>query len=90
MSEGDRAKLYIGTTLLYRPKYIKTGEIGGSMSVRRNKWKFLSVFLLSLILLMGFATFCMASGTPGDIAIDRPAGQPPAFPNFYVVGWSVR
>jgi len=36
---------------------------------------------------MGFASFCLASGT-GNAPIAAPAGSPPAFPNLYVIGWS--
>jgi len=35
-------------------------------------------------MVMGFATFCMAAGAP----ITSPEGNPPAFGNFYVIGWS--
>jgi len=55
--------------------------------VKRNKWVYLSGLLLSLIMVMGFATLCMASGG-GNEPITAPAGSPPAFPNLYVIGWS--
>jgi len=55
--------------------------------VKRNKWVYLSGLLLSLIMVMGFASFCLASGT-GNAPIAAPAGSPPAFPNLYVIGWS--
>ncbi|MFA7077946.1 MAG: F0F1 ATP synthase subunit B [Syntrophomonas sp.] len=55
--------------------------------MKRNKWIYLSGLLLSLIMVMGFASFCLASGA-GDAPIGAPAGSPPAFPNLYVIGWS--
>lgn len=55
--------------------------------MKRNKWVYLSGLLLSLIMVMGFAAFCMASGD-GNSPITAPAGSPPAFPNLYVIGWS--
>jgi len=55
--------------------------------VKRNKWIYLSGLLLSLIMVMGFASFCLASGT-GNAPIAAPAGSPPAFPKLYVIGWS--
>jgi len=55
--------------------------------VKRNKWVYLSGLLLALIMVMGFATFCMASGT-ANVPIEAPAGKPPAFGNLYVIGWT--
>lgn len=55
--------------------------------MKRNKWVYLSGLLLSLILVMGFATFCMASGG-ANVPVEAPAGKPPAFGNLYVIGWS--
>ena len=55
--------------------------------MKRNKWVYLSGLLLSLIMVMGFVTFCMAAGG-GNAPIAAPAGSPPAFPNLYVIGWS--
>lgn len=55
--------------------------------MNRNKWIYLSGLLLSLIMVMGFAAFCMASGA-GNAPIGAPAGKPPAFGNLYVIGWS--
>lgn len=53
--------------------------------MNRKKWVYLSGLLLSLVMVMGFATFCMAAGaTP----VTSPEGKPPAFGNFYVIGWS--
>ncbi|MDD3363949.1 MAG: F0F1 ATP synthase subunit B [Syntrophomonas sp.] len=56
--------------------------------MKRNKWVYLSGLLLSLIMVMGFAAFCMASGHDANAPISAPAGSPPAFPNLYVIGWS--
>lgn len=55
--------------------------------MKRNKWVYLSGLLLALIMVMGFATFCMASGT-ANVPIEAPAGKPPAFGNLYVIGWT--
>jgi len=55
--------------------------------VKRNKWVYLSGLLLSLIMVMGFATLCMASGA-GNVPVEAPAGKPPAFGNLYVIGWT--
>ncbi|MDD4802740.1 MAG: F0F1 ATP synthase subunit B [Syntrophomonas sp.] len=43
--------------------------------------------LLSLVMVMGFASFCMASGG-SDMPISSPPSSTPAFPNLYVIGWS--
>lgn len=56
--------------------------------MKRNKWVYLSGLLLALILVMGFATFCMASGGAVSAPVEAPAGKPPAFGNLYVIGWS--
>lgn len=56
--------------------------------MRRNKWVNLSVLLLSLIMIMGFATFCMASEAAVTTPVAAPAGSPPPFGNWYVIGWS--
>lgn len=55
--------------------------------MKRNKWVYLSGLLLSLIMVMGFAALCLASES-GNAPIAAPAGNPPAFPNLYVIGWS--
>ncbi len=55
--------------------------------MKRNKWVYLSGLLLSLIMVMGFATLCMASGA-GNVPVEAPAGKPPAFGNLYVIGWT--
>ncbi|MDD4775051.1 MAG: F0F1 ATP synthase subunit B [Syntrophomonas sp.] len=56
--------------------------------MKRNKWIYLSGLLLSLIMVLGFAALCMASEA-GTAPIAAPAGSPPAFPNLYVIGWSM-
>ena len=53
--------------------------------MKRNKGFYLSVLLLTMVMLMGFATFCMASASG---AVPQPAGQTPRFRNFYVIGWT--
>ena len=55
--------------------------------MKRNKWVYLSGLLLALIMVMGFATFCMASGG-ANVPVAAPEGKPPAFGNLYVIGWS--
>lgn len=54
----------------------------------RNRRVYLIILLLSFIMVMGFATFCMASEHALDAAVSAPAGSPPAFGNWYVIGWS--
>ncbi len=55
----------------------------------RSKKRFsLSVLLLTMIMVMGFATFCMASAHGGNVPISQPAGETPRFLNYYVIGWS--
>lgn len=54
----------------------------------RNKWVYLSGLLLTLIMVMGFATLCVASEGAVTAPISAPAGSPPAFPNLYVIGWT--
>jgi len=56
--------------------------------VKRNKWVHLIGLLLSLVMVLGFATLCMASEGAVTAPISAPAGAPPAFPNLYVLGWS--
>lgn len=51
----------------------------------RGKRFHLSVLLLTIVMVLGFATFCMASS--GN-AIPEPAGETPAFGNFFVIGWT--
>lgn len=55
--------------------------------MKRNKRFYLSVLLLTMVMTLGFATFCMASGA-GNMPIEQPPGQTPAFGNLYVIGWS--
>lgn len=50
----------------------------------KNKKRYLLALLLAMVLIMGFASFSMASGG----VIDQPAGSTPAFPNLYAIGWS--
>ncbi|HZJ84791.1 MAG TPA: F0F1 ATP synthase subunit B [Syntrophomonadaceae bacterium] len=54
--------------------------------MKRNKGFYLSVLLLTMVMLMGFATFCMASGATAN---PSPAGGTPEFGNIYVIGWTV-
>lgn len=53
----------------------------------KRKGFYLSVLLLSMVMLMGFATFCMASG--GNLPVNSPATATPRFGNVYVIGWTV-
>ncbi|MDD2585157.1 MAG: F0F1 ATP synthase subunit B [Syntrophomonadaceae bacterium] len=55
--------------------------------MKRNKRFGLSVLFLTMVMILGFATFCMASGT-GTMPIEQPAGNTPEFGNLYVIGWS--
>jgi len=55
--------------------------------VKRNKRFYASILLLAMVLTMGFATFCLASGG-GAMPIEAPAGHTPAFGNLYVIGWT--
>ena len=52
----------------------------------RDKRFHLSVLLLTIVMVLGFATFCMAASGGG--AIPEPAGETPAFGNFFVIGWT--
>lgn len=54
----------------------------------RNKRFYFSVLLLTVVMIMGFATFCMASHGAADMPVPQPAGHTPAFGNLYVIGWS--
>lgn len=54
----------------------------------RDKRFHLSVLLLTIIMVLGFATLCMASGDASGTAIPQPAGKTPAFGNLFVVGWT--
>lgn len=53
----------------------------------RNKRFYVTVLLLTSILILGFATFCMAS-SGGGMPVDQPAGETPAFGNLYAIGWT--
>lgn len=54
--------------------------------MKRNKGFYLSVLLLTMVMLMGFATFCMAAG--GNLPVNAPSGATPRFGNIYVIGWT--
>lgn len=53
----------------------------------RNKKSYTAVLLLTMVMILGFATFCMASGG-GDVPIPRPEGNTPVFGNWFVIGWT--
>lgn len=53
--------------------------------MKRNKGFYLSILLLTLVMVMGYATFCMAAGTT---AVSEPGGATPRFGNIYVIGWT--
>jgi F-type H+-transporting ATPase subunit b len=55
--------------------------------VKRNKRYYASILLLTMAMIMGFATFCLAS-SGGSMPIEAPTGHTPAFGNLYVIGWS--
>lgn len=55
----------------------------------RDKRFHLSVLLLTIIMVFGFAALCMASGDAATSAIPQPAGNTPAFGNFFVIGWTL-
>lgn len=55
--------------------------------MRRNRWYYLSALLLTMLMIMAFATLCLASGG-GGAPVEAPAGQTPAFGNWFVVGWT--
>ena len=50
--------------------------------MRRNKRYYTAVLLLTMVMVLGFATFCMASTIP------QPEGHTPAFGNWFVIGWT--
>ena len=56
--------------------------------MRRNKWFYMSVLLLSMIFVMGFAAFCMASGGEPVMPLEAPTGLTPAFGNYFAIGWT--
>jgi len=45
------------------------------------------VLFFTMIIIMGFATCCLAAHG-GDMPIERPEGETPVFGNFYVIGWT--
>lgn len=55
--------------------------------MKRNKGFYMSVLLLTMVMLMGFATFCMAAG--GNLPVNAPEPSTPRFGNVYVIGWTV-
>jgi len=55
--------------------------------VIRNKRFYTAVLLLTMVMVLGFATFCMAS-EGGNAPIPQPAGHTPAFGNWFVIGWT--
>jgi len=54
--------------------------------VRRNKRYYTAVLLLTMVMVLGFATFCMASA--GNMPINQPGGETPRFGNWFVIGWT--
>jgi len=56
--------------------------------VIRNKRFYFSVFLLTMVMILGFATFCMAAGGVANTAVPQPEGHTPEFGNLYAIGWS--
>jgi len=58
------------------------------MSVKKNR-RTVFILILTVIMIMGFATFCMASAEgAASGAIPAPEGATPYFGNWYVMGWS--
>ncbi|MDD3023282.1 MAG: F0F1 ATP synthase subunit B [Syntrophomonadaceae bacterium] len=55
--------------------------------MRRNNKYCLSVLLSTLVMVLGFAAVCLASGDATG-PISAPAGKTPAFGNLYVIGWT--
>ena len=55
--------------------------------MKRNKRVYLSGLLLAFILVLGFATFCMAAGD-ATVPVAMPEGKPPVFGNLYIIGWT--
>lgn len=51
--------------------------------MRRNKWVYLGILALSLVMVMGLATVAMAAG-----AVEDPTPTVPEWGNWYVMGWS--
>ncbi|MGI6433877.1 MAG: F0F1 ATP synthase subunit B [Syntrophomonadaceae bacterium] len=46
------------------------------------------ILLLTIIMVMGFATFCMAAHDGPAAPVPAPTGATPAFGNWYVIGWT--
>ncbi|MDR1617152.1 MAG: F0F1 ATP synthase subunit B [Syntrophomonadaceae bacterium] len=55
---------------------------------KRISFKGSIVMFLTIIMLFGFVSFCMASGD-STLPVSAPGGETPAFPNLYVIGWSL-
>ncbi|MDO4540625.1 MAG: F0F1 ATP synthase subunit B [Syntrophomonadaceae bacterium] len=56
--------------------------------MKRNRKNAL-ILILTVIMVMGFATFCMASGDAEVVsAVPAPDGATPDFGNWHVMGWS--
>ncbi len=56
--------------------------------MRRNRKFYTAVLLLTMVMVLGFATFCMASEGGNVPPISQPAGHTPAFGNWFVIGWT--
>ncbi|HPF21689.1 MAG TPA: F0F1 ATP synthase subunit B [Syntrophomonas sp.] len=55
--------------------------------MKRNKREYLFGLLLAFVMVLGYATLCMASGD-ASVPVAAPEGKPPVFGNLYVIGWS--
>lgn len=55
--------------------------------MRRNKTVYAAVLLLTMVMVLGFATLCLAS-EGGNVPIPQPEGHTPAFGNWFVIGWT--
>lgn len=55
--------------------------------MKRNKRVYLLSLLSAFILLLAYATVCLASGD-ASVPVPAPEGKPPIFGNLYVIGWS--
>ncbi|MDR1159612.1 MAG: F0F1 ATP synthase subunit B [Syntrophomonadaceae bacterium] len=55
---------------------------------KRISFKRSIVIFLTIIMLFGFVSFCMAAGD-STLPVSAPGGETPAFPNLYVIGWSL-
>ena len=54
----------------------------------RNRRYTSLILLFAMIMVMGFATFCMASSEGPAVPVPAPSGATPAFGNWYVIGWT--